>query len=189
MKKIVLFIMFFTIFALIIPGSSLFADADFGGRVDLGLNLYAFPTSSEPSTDDGLTVIPLIPLIDAGIFGQLNLGMVNIGAGLRGFSIIIINVFWPSMYAEVNLWRFSLNAQIGGGLLYVFPFILAVGPYFVPELSLWYAITTSGRGNHLRLGFGAISLLSPQIIRDEVFSYFSNNVVFYFGVKTTFSSP
>ena len=188
MKKTVLFIVFFIILALIIPETSLFADTGGGGRFDLGLNLFAFPSSITTSEVDGFRVIPLVPLIDAGAYGQLNLGLVNLGAGIRGFSIIVINVFWPSVYAEVNLWRFTLNAQIGGGILYVFPLFLAAGPYLVPELSLWYTINASIKGSQLRLGLGAISLLSPQAINDDVFSYFSNNLVFYLGVKATLHS-
>jgi len=186
MKKILLFAVIFCLFALVIPGTPLFADFGAGGRIDVGLDLFAFP-SSEPYTDDGdVSVMPVIPLIDAGFYGQFNLGMLHFGMGFRGFSIIIFNVFSPSIYAEVNLWRFSLNAQITGGLLYIFPLYLVAGPYFIPEVSLWY--TLNSRKIQLRIGVGAITLMSPWDVNQEYFEDFYNKAVFYLGLKVVFPS-
>ena len=191
MKKAILFAVIYSFFTLVNSGTPLFADIDFGGRLDLGLDLFVLPAS--PTTEnDGMAVMPLIPLIDAGFYGQFNFGIVNLGAGLRGASIVVINVFWPSLYAELNLWRFTLNAQIGGGVFYVFPVFLLAGPYFFPELSLWYTFYTLGNGNQLRLGIGAITLVSPQILNENIFldvyNNFHNNFLFYFGFKTAFNS-
>jgi len=193
MKRNILFIVFLILFALVIPGTSLFADFGVGGRFDAGLDLFVFPNSST-TEDDGMTVMPIIPLLDMGFYGQFNLGMLNLGAGIRGFSIIVINVFYPSVYAELNLWRFTLNAQIGGGALYLFPIVLAVGPYFVPELSMWYTLTPLNRNQGLRLGMGVLTLLSTQGLSKEQFNdyyiqNFNNNVIFYFAFKATFRSP
>jgi hypothetical protein len=192
MKKTILFAVIIIFLALIIPGTPVFADIGMGGRIDAGLDLFAFP-ASEPSIDDEMSVMPVIPLIDAGFYGQFNLGMVNFGLGFRAFSLIIFNVFSPSIYAELNLWRFSLNAQITGGALYIFPLYLVAGPYFFPELSLWY--TLNNRKNQLRIGVGTITLLSPWNVNQEYiedsYNYlrdFYNNMVFYLSFKIVFPS-
>ena len=191
MKKTMLFTGIFCFFALAIPGPRLFADIGFGGRIDVGLDLFAVPASAT-TEEDGMSIMPLIPLIDAGIFGQFNFGLVNLGAGLRGVSIVVINAFWPSLYAELNLWRFTLNAQIGGGLFYVFPIFLMAGPYFIPELSLWYTVKSFNNGNNLRLGIGCITAISPQSLDGEMFREIydnsHNNFIFYLAFKASFNS-
>jgi hypothetical protein len=191
MKKFILFAAFFCFFVLVIPGTSLFADIGLGGRIDAGVDLFVLPSLA--SEDEEISVMPVIPLIDAGAYGQFSFGMLNLGAGIRGFSLIYINVLMPSVYAELNIWRFSLNAQVGGGALYLFPIYLVAGPYFVPDLSMWFNIFSSvGKIEKLRIGIGAITLLSPQTIREEIFSdlsKISNNVVFYIALKATFNYP
>ena len=193
MKKTILFILIFCFLALIIPGSPLFADTGFGGRFDAGLNFVALlPLMTETSRNsDSISLLPVIPLNDLGFYGKFNTGIFNTGIGLRGFSFLYINVFWPSLYAEVNLWRFSLDAQIGGGALYVFPIFFITGPYFVPELSLWFNFLTYNRADRLSVGFGSIALVSPDSSRnksvyDSYVRYFTNNAVVYFAFKTTF---
>jgi hypothetical protein len=182
MKKAVLFIVVLSLFSLVIPGTSLFADIGLGGRIDAGLNMLAFPTSSIPIEDE-VSIMPVLPLIDLGSYGQLKLGALNLGMGIRGVSLIVINVFWPSVYAELNIWRFTLNAQVGGGAIYLFPIYMIAGPYFVPELSLWYTITTFNKTDNLRVGLGALTFLSPWTINQEFFQDISNNMVFYIGIK------
>jgi hypothetical protein len=191
MKKKMLFAAFFCFLALIIPETSLFADIGLGGRIDAGIDMFIFPSIT--TVDEGFSIMPVIPLIDAGFYGQSTFGLLNLGAGIRGFSIIYINVFMPSLYAELNIWRFSLNAQVGGGALYLFPIWLMAGPYFVPELSMWFNITTLGsKTEQLRIGMGAITLLSPQIAKEEGIrdlSNISNNVIFYVALKAVMLSP
>jgi len=192
MKKTILFVVFFSFFALIIPGTSLFADIGFGGRIDGGIDLLVFPGSASSTDDDQLSEMPIIPLLDLGFYGQFNFGMLSLGAGIRGASLIVVNLFWPSVYAELNLWRFTMNARIGGGALYLFPIVLYAGPYFIPELSLWYTIFTFKNTNKLQVGIGALTLLSPQNINQnlsqELFRDFYNNVVFYTSFKISFNS-
>ena len=190
MKKTIIFVMFFVFFAFVIPGTSLFADIGIGSRFEAGLDLAAFPASaSTVDEDEHISMIPIIPLLDLGLYGNFSFGIFHAGVGIRGLSLIIVNAFWPSAYAELNLWRFTLNARIGGGVLYLFPVYLIAGPYLVPELSLWYTLTTFKKDvNQLRLGFGAITLLSTQTIKMEELREFYNNVVFYLGVKFSFNS-
>jgi len=186
MKKTILFVAFF-IYTLVIPGVSLFADIGAGGQINAGVNMFVFPLLAQE--EEGIALMPVVPMIDMGFYGQFNLGIVNLGAGIRGFSIIIVNVFFPSVYAEVNLWRFTLNAQVGGGAIYLFPIYMIAGPYFVPELSLWFTIAEFMKNSQVRVGFGALTLLSPETINQEVFRDFSNNVIYYLGVKAAFNFP
>jgi hypothetical protein len=191
MKKTILFTLFLGFFAVVIPGTSLFADIGLGSRFDVGLDLFAIPISEYYTDDtddnDEVAIFPIIPLIDAGLYGQFTFGMLNMGIGLRAFSLIVINVFSPSIYAELNLWRLTLNAQITGGALYVFPLYLIAGPYFIPELSVWYTLNNSKR-NQMRLGVGALSLISTQAINEEVLRDVSNNAIFYIAFKAVFPS-
>jgi hypothetical protein len=190
MKKTILFIVFFSFLVLIIPGTALFADMNLGGRIDAGVDLLAIlPYLAAASQDsDSISIMPVIPLVDLGFYGQFHAGVFNTGIGIRGFSLFYVNVFWPSLYAELNLWRFTLNAQIGGGALYLFPIYLYLmaGPYFVPELSMWFKITTFNKRDEFHIGMGAITLLSPQNVNKEVFRDFSNNAVLYIALKATF---
>jgi len=186
MKKTILFVLILGVFTLIIPGTALFADG-FGGRLDVGLNLFTFPTPASPA-DDAFSLIPVLPLVDMGLYGQVNYGIIKLGVGIRGVSLILINVFWPSLYAELNIQRFTVNAQIGGGALFLFPIFLLAGPYFVPELSVWYTVSKSNSENQMRIGIGALSLLSPQIVNENFFRDFSNNVVIYLAFKAVYST-
>jgi len=188
MKKTILFLVIFSFFALVIPGTPLFAEIGLGGRIDVGLDLFAIPMYDSPMDNkDETSIFPIIPLIDAGFYGRYTFGMLNCGIGFRAFSLIIANVFSPSIYAELNLWRLTLNAQITGGALYVFPFILIAGPYFIPEISLWYTLNNNKKFQ-MRLGVGAVSLMSPQAINEEVVRDVSSNAIFYIAFKAVFPS-
>jgi hypothetical protein len=193
MKKTLLIAVFFCFFALIIPGTSLFADIGMGGRIDGGIDLLIFPGSASSTGDEQLSEIPMFPLINLGFYGQFNFGILSFGAGLRGASIIVVNMFWPSVYAELNLWRCAVNARIGGGALYLFPIVLYAGPYFIPELSLWYTIFSFKNTNKLQFGFGALTILSPKNINQNIsedldLREFYNNVVFNVSIKISFNS-
>jgi hypothetical protein len=186
MKKTILFVVIFSFFALVIPGTPLFVEIGLGGRIDAGLDLFIIHLSDTHMNDE-VSISPIIPLLDAGFYGQYTFGMLNLGVGFRAFSLIVVNVFSPSIYVELNLWRLTLNAQLTGGALYVFPLYLIAGPYFIPEVSLWYTLNSSKK-NQMRLGVGAITLMSPQTVNEEVMRDISNNVIFYIAFKAVFPS-
>jgi len=200
MKKTIPFIMFFCFLALVIPGPSLFADMSLEGRIDAGVDLVALlpymTTTSQDDDPNSLSMMPIIPLVDLGFYTQFSAGKFNTGIGLRGassfyISAFLLSAFWPSLYAEFNIWRFSFNARIGGGALYVFPIVLLTGPYFIPELSMWFNITTFNKADQFKIGIGTIALVYPQTSQhyDNYFQDFSNNIIFYVGVKGTFNYP
>ena len=183
MKKIILFVLFFSIFFLVIPEAPLHADVSFRCRLDAGQDIL-FPLAFVPESHEESNLFPVIPLMDLGFYGQLNLGIFHLGAGLRGMSFLFfLNLFWPSIYTELNLWRFTLNVQVGGGVLYLFPVFFFSAPVIIPELSLWYAFD---RRKRFHAGVGAMALISPKEINEERlrnFGSFRNNVVFYTGFK------
>jgi hypothetical protein len=135
------------------------------------------------SARDGI----IIPLLDMGIFGQLNLGRhLHFGLGMQWYSLFVANAIWPAAYAEINIWRLSINAQVGGGFFaghVLWHTFFVLGKYFVPEASLWFRLS-----NITQLGVGALTLYSPDMERtmlDEGFvkSAFNNHTLIFIGVK------
>ena len=57
---------------------------------------------------------PYIPLPDARLQFQIPLGPLNIGAGARVFTVIVENIAYPEVYAELNLDKLVVNASVGG---------------------------------------------------------------------------
>ncbi|MFQ3547002.1 MAG: hypothetical protein SNJ56_01590 [Termitinemataceae bacterium] len=115
----------------------------------------------------------IIPLPEAGLYYQLPIGPVRIGAGLRVFTIILANIYWPNAFVEADLGNFTLAGQIGGGLFGVFglfPADVKTGRVFIPDLSLWYRF-----GNSFRVGGGATGLLLPE---SDTLGY-----LYYIGAK------
>ena len=186
MRKMLLVAAVFAVFVVVIPGPSLFADFGFRGRLDAGADLV-LPFVFIPDSYEDSGILPVLPLFDLGFFGQLNLGIFHLGAGLRGTSFLVyLNLFWPSAYAELNLWRFTLNAQVGGGILYLFPIFFFSAPVLIPEASLWYAFDKNKRFN---IGAGVLSMLSPENINKKHFQNFDNyrnNIAVYAGFKFSF---
>jgi hypothetical protein len=193
MKKTILFIVFFCFLALVIPGTALFADIGLGGRLEAGLDLFTYFPYMSSSEDAEISVLPVIPMLDLGAYGQFNMGVLNFGAGVRAFSVIFVNVFLPSVYAELNIWRFTFNAQVSGGAFYLFPIYIMAGPYFLPEISLWFTADTFNKTDKLRFGAGAVTLIGSKNVNNELFNRFSaqafyNYAVFYIAAKVTINS-
>ncbi|MDR0636728.1 MAG: hypothetical protein LBF87_06585 [Treponema sp.] len=162
---------------------------DFQKRKDLGLSgfLIFANTNIEPVEEDidtsekpvefdaDLSSGTILPLIDAGFYGQMNIGQsLHLGLGFRVASLILATVTWPTVYTELDLWRFSLNMRLGGGffagLVGFYPFFLT-GDALIPEVSLWFRFSRS------RFGVGALSLLSVSSLNAEFFKGFSKDTI------------
>jgi hypothetical protein len=171
---------------LIVP---LFADADGGFKFEIGVSGLFIPLDSfaleEPLDfgDESLftpSTAFVLPVVTLGIFGQMNLGPVHLGMGLQGYSLIVAGILWPVVYAEVDFWKFTLNATVGGGAFFVhagfMPFFLPLS-LIVPDVSLWLNI------NKFKLGAGVMTLMDPQQY-SEFFSTFSaNDLLIYAGFR------
>ena len=153
MKKLVLFGI---IILMVIPG----AFAQF--RLDLAIDIPVI-LGITAETDDGDFNDSINLLEDVGTFPfptamaayQFPLGPVNAGVGLKGYSLIIETVFWPVVYAEVDLSPIVIHANIGGlGFLY---FGLGTGTttssVIIPDFHIAYKF-----GKTFRLGIGAMAL-------------------------------
>jgi hypothetical protein len=152
---------------------------DFKTRIDLGLSGFLIPFNVFAGETGTTGVSPssgmILPLIDAGFYGQMNVGQnLRFGIGFRALSLIVATVTWPTAYAEVDLWRFSFNARVGGGffagLAGFYPFFL-LGDYLIPEASLWFKLSNS------RIGFGALAPLSASTLNTDI--GLNNNVLLY----------
>ncbi|MDR2419572.1 MAG: hypothetical protein LBD79_11055 [Treponema sp.] len=150
---------------------------DFQKRNELGLSgILIFSDTVEDTVEvEGLSNGTFLPFIDAGFYGQLNLGpSLHFGMGFRVASIILATMTWPTVYAELDLWRFSLNARLGGGffagLAGFYPFFL-IGDALLPEVSLWFRFARS------RLGVGALTLLSASSLNATFFEDFGVDTI------------
>lgn len=156
---------------------------DFQKRNEWGLSgILIFSQTGEnaveidDSVDGGdLSSGTFLPFIDVGFYGQLNLGKsLHLGMGFRVASVILATMTWPTVYAELDLWRFSLNARLGGGffagLAGFYPFFLT-GDALLPEVSLWFRFPNS------RFGVGALTFLSVSSLNATFFEDFSTNTI------------
>ena len=153
---------------------------DFQSRKDFGLSgfLLFAGTDEEPveaAEFDGLSSGTIMPLIDAGIYGQMNIGRsLHFGLGFRVASVVLATMTWPTVYTELDLWRFSLNLRVGGGfyagLAGFYPFFLT-GDSIIPEVSLWFRFSKG------RLGVGALSFLTSSSLNGEFFEDMSVNYI------------
>ncbi|MDA8424799.1 MAG: hypothetical protein M0Z80_01565 [Treponema sp.] len=134
-------------------------------RLDFGVMVPRGISSTSGSTSEGSFVSswPFIPLPEAGIYYQGDLGPVKLGIGARAFSFILENIVWPNAYAELDLGRFALQAQFGGGLFATFGLLAnstSTGNVFIPDLSAWFLI---GKQRNFRLGGGLVGLDVPDV--------------------------
>jgi hypothetical protein len=102
------------------------------------------------------------------------LGPVKVGAGVRGISLILVNLLWPDVYAEVDLGPVALEGHIGGLAFLAIGLVndSATGKVLFPELSAWFRL-----GKRFRLGAGTISLWAPELAIDATV------FVYYLGAK------
>lgn len=102
-----------------------------------------------------------LPLPEAALHYQFNLGMVKLGAGVRGFTFILETILWPNAFVEVDLGQFVAVAQLGGcafallGLASDF----RTGRVFFPDLSAWFKL---GQKQNIRLGAGIVGIYLPE---------------------------
>ena len=142
-------------------------------RLDLGLDEMKGLGPSSGETTLGETFsnwqsIPIpIPLSDVGLHYQFYLGPVNLGFGIRGFSLILESMAWPNAFADLELGPVTIEAQVGGGLFAAFGLInsLDFGRVLIPDLSAWFKFEATGA---FRLGGGAIGLYVPNALGSTI---------------------
>ncbi len=115
----------------------------------------------------------IIPLPEAGAYYFGEAGPVRLGVGLRVFTALVESVWWPNAFAEIDLGRFVVAGQLGGGVFGIFGLAsdLQTGAVLIPDLSAWFKL-----GKVFRLGGGAVGVMLPKESNAIVFLY-------YFGAK------
>jgi hypothetical protein len=142
---------------------------DLGFDVPRGLGgLVGGNASFDPSVTKALTDY-IFPFPEASIHYQQSLGPLRVGAGLRLFTLIVESVFWPNLYAELDLGSVAIDFQVGGGVFGVFGLYNNVqsGAVLIPDLSAWFKI-----GESFRIGGGAIGFMLPEVSSGIVFAYY-----------------
>jgi hypothetical protein len=177
-------------------GVPLFAEIDSGIRFDFGLDGILVSTSPMAVMEDaamgGVSMDTgglsrsgfILPIGSIGIYGQVDLGdSLHLGAGFRGYSYVIASAVWPAAYIEADLWKFTLNASVGGGLVayhyLILPFF-STGGFMLPELSVWY-----NWNSLVRVGIGVIALMEPPKFSAAYFKDYYQQLLFYAGVRAT----
>lgn len=159
MRKIIVLV------AALVAISSATAVADV--RIDFGFmipwQLRAQVASlDEESEDLNLDVLSQITILlpEVMVAYQAPVGPLNLGVGLRGFSLIIQSMLWPVVYAEYDFGPAAANLNFGGG---AFLFLglyndLTTGSWFFPDLSVHAKL-----GRAFRAGVGVVGVLGSEI--------------------------
>lgn len=152
-------------------------------RLDIDINdpVY-FGYTASGSSQGAWNPYPYIPIPDAKLMYQFSLGPVNLGAGVRVFSLIIENFLYPELYAELNLGPVAINASVGGLAFLEFGLLSTAlaeagisnlngfQSVILPDLSVSFKLT-----NVFRLG-GGVLMIAPLgnnlggVLGDNVFA-------------------
>jgi hypothetical protein len=157
MKKL-----FFVAAALILLSLPAFADF----RLDIGLDapLSVGVTSGGSGVGSDIGKIPFLPIPEIAIHYFWGLGPVDLGVGLRAFTVIIESLAWPNLVGEVNLGPVVIQAQFGGGFFAAFGAAgnnTAFGNVAIPDLSAWFKL---GKDQNFRLGGGVMGIWAPDAL-------------------------
>jgi len=159
-------------------------------RLDIDINDPIYFGYTDTGTPKGLwNPYPYIPIPDAKLMYQFSLGPVNLGAGVRVFSLIIENFLYPELYAELDLKPFVLGLSVGGFAFLEFGLLSSLltaeginnlnGFYSVilPDLSVAYKVN-----DVFRIG-GGLFMIAP--FTNSLGGVLANNV-FAGYIKATF---
>jgi hypothetical protein len=115
------------------------------------------------------------PLGSLGLYGQLNLGPVHFGLGLKGYNVIAYSLIWPAFFVEYEFFQFAVRATVGGYAFAVTIALLPIGTaqtrnLLIPDLALWYR-----PGNLFKFGFGVFSFLEPEELPTTGFDFWDTH--------------
>jgi hypothetical protein len=176
MRKLTVFFLACAIALVAIPSASSQMRLDIGVMVPRGAGItIGGATSTTLGSDVGNW--PFIPIPEAGLYYQGDLGFLKLGIGARAFSFILESIVWPNAYAELDLGRVAIEAQVGGGAFLMFGLVNpdpTFGNVVIPDLSAWLKL---GKKGVFRLGGGVIGLWVPETFGDTM------PFLIYFGGK------
>jgi hypothetical protein len=110
----------------------------------------------------------ILPFPEGSVYYQFSVGPLKLAPGFRMFTVILQNMVWPNLMAELVLVdRFFIQAQLGGLI-----FLLAglhndeyFGKVLLPDLSVWVGF---GEERRFRLGAGVIGLALPGVTTESM---------------------
>jgi hypothetical protein len=134
-----------------------------GFRLDIGIDVPFGLGVSGGANDFGNVIgnIGFIPIPELGIAYLWNLGPVDLGVGLRAYTVILESIAWPNAIVELKLDPVVIEAQVGGGLFAAFGLVgnsVAWGQVLIPDLSAWFKL---GKTGAFRLGGGIMGIYAP----------------------------
>jgi hypothetical protein len=147
------------LFALLFTAYSAFAEK--GLRFDLGVDgvLFILQSIEGALKNDGgsegeggegndiveeedMYLLPVVPLIGADLYYQTSGEKYRLGFGAKIYSLISASIVIPSIYAEMNLERFSAIAQFGAAPIVIAGFIPFIAlPVADISASAWFKVT------------------------------------------------
>jgi hypothetical protein len=155
MKKVFIVALLLAIVAL----PAVFAEFRLDMAIDVPFGAGAVSTElGESESIDILEYAILLPEFSGAFQGSF--GPVNIGGGIRVFTLILQSVAWPMVYAELDFDRLALAANVGGGLFMTFGIVGSASDFtqfFVPDVSAWFKFS-----ERFRVGAGFIALTHPE---------------------------
>ncbi|GHU98076.1 hypothetical protein FACS189483_05610 [Spirochaetia bacterium] len=167
-------------------GVPLFAGIGGGFKFEFGVNgilvpLTAFADAGDDFWDPGTSSDGMVlPIGSLGWFGQVNFGPLHLGAGIQNYNMVIAGIFWPVVYAEADLWKFTINAAVGGGAFLAHTYFYThffTGDYLVPDVSIWF------RHKHFKIGVGAVTIMATHEIPEYFSNFSANKLLFYMGFR------
>ncbi|MBN1647929.1 MAG: hypothetical protein JW874_07845 [Spirochaetales bacterium] len=138
-------------------------------RLDLGVVVPVYFGAlgfNSGDTEVDLIGMPyIIPFPEAGVYYQINLGMIKICAGVRAFTLILETILWPDIMAELELGPVILQAHVGGLFFAMFGVAqgTGAGQVIIPDVSAWFGF---GQSKKFRVGIGVIGLMVPELSAD-----------------------
>lgn len=98
---------------------------------------------------------------EANMLYQFPVGPVNLGVGVRAFSLVLETIAWPNAFAEVNVGPVAIDFNIGGGAFLFFGLYtnLTTSAVIIPDLSAYFKL-----GKIFRIGLGGMLFYNPQTV-------------------------
>ncbi|HAE21156.1 MAG TPA: hypothetical protein DCG47_02375 [Spirochaetaceae bacterium] len=147
-------------------------------RVDIGFNApISIGFSGFDIDGESVDVPSFIPLPFAQLSYGFDLGPVNLGIGLKAYTLIIESLAWPTLFVELDVDPVIITASVGGGLFIYFG---AIGNgtldthMFIPDLAAHLKL-----GRVARFGLGVMTFVASE--EQELFPY-----IFYGSLQFSF---
>jgi hypothetical protein len=153
--------------AMLVGGAAV-ASAEFRMDIDVPWWLYlglSQDLEDQLEVDLDLTDIDIssfavvVPNIQA--YWMFDGGLLKLGVGARIYTLLIMNFLYPSVVGEIQLGRFDVNLNVGGGVGVLFglgpTFEWATGPWMTMDLSAGYRVT-----DWFRVGVGAFAIAQTE---------------------------